>query len=231
MADANPMTTVAPTTAGKGQLLTGPQQADLTAAVAAMLWQQASGETASFPLELAEVGAVSVAGAFVSLKRGRHLRGCCGMLGRPVSLRDALLHAVERTIWEDERFPPVSATELDFLDVEVWLLGNLQPVEARGDARADSIVLGTHGIQIVRGPARGLFLPSVPIEFKWDVSTYLDRVCLKAGLPATRLEGRRRRPVHLRRRCAPQTRLPASNRPPVGRQSRRTPARLPTCRA
>ena len=29
----------------------------------------------------------SVAGAFVSLKRGRHLRSCCGLLGQPVPLR------------------------------------------------------------------------------------------------------------------------------------------------
>ena len=78
----------------------------------------------------------------------------------------------------------MSASELEHLDLEVWLLSNPQPVQARGQDRAQAITLGTHGVKVVRGQASELFLPSVPVENQWDTSTLLDRVCLKAGLPA-----------------------------------------------
>jgi AmmeMemoRadiSam system protein B len=68
--------------------------------------------------------------------------------------------------------------------MEVWLLFNPQPVQARGEERVSAITVGTHGIQVVRGQARALFLPGVAAEHGWDALALLDRVCLKAGLPA-----------------------------------------------
>ena len=105
-----------------------------------------------------------VAGTFVSLKRGRHLRSCCGMLGTPTPLAQAWTQAAYRTAWEDVRFPPVSPAELEHLDMEVWLLYNPQPVPARGEERLTAVTVGRHGIQVVRGEARGLFLPSVAVD-------------------------------------------------------------------
>ena len=160
------------------------QQQQVLAAVSGMLHDLVAGQTAAFPAEPAGVAQLPVSGAFVTLKRGRHLRSCCGLLGQPLPLHQALAHAADRSIWEDERFPPVSASELDHLDLEVWLLYNPQPVQASGQNRAQAITLGTHGVKVVRGQASGLFLPSVAVENKWDVLTMLDRVCLKAGLPA-----------------------------------------------
>jgi AmmeMemoRadiSam system radical SAM enzyme/AmmeMemoRadiSam system protein B/AmmeMemoRadiSam system protein A len=126
-----------------------------------------------------------VAGVFISLKRGRHLRSCCGMLGQPIPLFQALEHAAERVVWDDARFPPISLTELPHLDMEVWLLTNLQPVAARGVERMAAITIGKHGIKIVQGASSALFLPSVAVENQWSVERYLDQVCLKAGLPPT----------------------------------------------
>lgn len=60
-----------------------------------------------------------------------------------------------------------------------------QPVQARGADRAAAIVVGKHGIQVVRGQQQGLFLPSVAIEQQWDSERFLDQVCLKAGMYAT----------------------------------------------
>src|SRR5581483_125516 len=76
-----------------------------------------------------------VSGVFVSLKRGKHLRSCCGMLGQPMSLVQALQDAAIRTAAEDARFPPVSPTELHYLNLEVWVLYNPEPVPARGEDR------------------------------------------------------------------------------------------------
>jgi AmmeMemoRadiSam system radical SAM enzyme/AmmeMemoRadiSam system protein B/AmmeMemoRadiSam system protein A len=173
----------------KGEALQRPilkadQKNQILGAVAGLLRNFAVGAPATFPIEKVDTAKLILAGAFVSLKRGRHLRSCCGVLGQPIALHQALTHAAERAIWEDERFPPVSASELEHLNLEVWLLFNPQQVAARGRDRAEAITLGTHGIQVMRGQARGLFLPSVALENQWDAWTLLDRVCVKAGLPA-----------------------------------------------
>src|SRR5262249_21630722 len=147
--------------------LTAEQGERLVAGIATMLRGAATGRTAPFPAELAELRDQLVSGAFVSLKRGRHLRSCTGLLGQTVPLYKAMEEATYRTIWEDERFPNVSAAELDYLGLEVWLLYNPQPVQARGEDRIREIRVGEHGIQVVRGPSRGLFLPSVAVESNW----------------------------------------------------------------
>ena len=43
--------------------------------------------------------------------------------------------------------------------------------------------IGRHGVQIARGHARGLLLPGVAVEHGFDSQTFLEQVCLKAGLP------------------------------------------------
>jgi AmmeMemoRadiSam system radical SAM enzyme/AmmeMemoRadiSam system protein B/AmmeMemoRadiSam system protein A len=163
--------------------LTGEQKERLKEAASAMLrYSVASQQQPTFPPELADLRDVPVAGAFVSLKRGRHLRSCCGTIGRPTSLAQALEQAVARAAWDDARFPPISPSELDYLDLEVWLLHQLERITARGDERLQAVTIGKHGVQVVRGDGHGLFLPSVPIDQQWDVRRYLDQVCLKAGL-------------------------------------------------
>jgi AmmeMemoRadiSam system radical SAM enzyme/AmmeMemoRadiSam system protein B/AmmeMemoRadiSam system protein A len=165
--------------------LTATQKQQLAAAAAAMLRDAAAGRPTAFPEGLAELGERVVAGAFVSLKRGKHLRSCCGGLGQPVALRRALEHAAARTAREDQRFPPVSPGEVQHLDMEVWLLFNAQPVAARGEERVAAVTVGTHGVQVVRGQSHGLYLPSVAVDGKWDARRLLDQVCVKAGLPPT----------------------------------------------
>ena len=129
-----------------------------------------------------------VSGTFVSLKRGKHLRGCCGGLQpQPVTLGSIIPDAVQRTVMEDPRFPPVSPTELPYLDVELWLLCNPRRVKVRGEERAGAVVTGgKHGIVVHWGEQRGLLLPGVATEHGWDSSTFLDHVCLKAGLHPSR---------------------------------------------
>jgi AmmeMemoRadiSam system protein B/uncharacterized protein (TIGR00296 family) len=150
-----------------------------------MLRAIADGEPAAFSPELAALRDQVVAGAFICLKRGRHLRSCCGLVGKPMPLHRALEQAADRTIWEDERFPPVSPTELDHLDMEVWILHNPQCVQAQGEDRARAVTIGKHGVKVVQGPASGLFLPGVAVDHDWDARRFLDQVCVKAGLAPT----------------------------------------------
>lgn len=124
-----------------------------------------------------------VYGAFVTLRRVGKLRACCGYLGESVSLAEALDHAADRAATDDPRFPPITAGELARLDVDVWILWGPEPVRERGERRVDAVVIGRHGVQIARGHARGLLLPGVAVEHGFDSRTFLEQVCLKAGLP------------------------------------------------
>jgi AmmeMemoRadiSam system radical SAM enzyme/AmmeMemoRadiSam system protein B/AmmeMemoRadiSam system protein A len=165
--------------------LTAEHRQQIVAHTAAMLCATVRGEAHAADSAASPVRELPVAGAFVSLKRGRHLRSCCGLLGPTLPLLQAVEHATRRTAREDERFPPISPAELEHLDLEVWLLYNLQPVPARGEDRAAAVAIGTHGVKVVRGDASGLFLPSVAVDSKWDAYRLLDQVCLKAGLAPT----------------------------------------------
>ncbi|MFZ5831927.1 MAG: AmmeMemoRadiSam system radical SAM enzyme [Planctomycetota bacterium] len=122
-------------------------------------------------------------GVFVTLKRGRKLRACCGFLGEPVELGEALRHAARRAATDDPRFPPISADELKELSIDVWLLWGLTPVTARGERRAAAIEIGRHGAQVMRGGTRGLLLPNVAVEHGLSAAGLLEQVCSKAGLP------------------------------------------------
>ena len=124
-----------------------------------------------------------VYGTFVTLRRGGRLRSCCGHLGRRLRLAEALDHSADRAATDDPRFPPIERSELSQLDVDVWILWGPQPVAARGEDRVAAVVVGRHGLQIARGPSRGLLLPGVAVEHHFDARAFLEQVCVKAGLP------------------------------------------------
>jgi AMMECR1 domain-containing protein len=44
-------------------------------------------------------------------------------------------------------------------------------------------MVGKHGLVIAKAGKRGLLLPQVAVEHKWTRETFLERTCLKAGLP------------------------------------------------
>jgi AmmeMemoRadiSam system radical SAM enzyme/AmmeMemoRadiSam system protein B/AmmeMemoRadiSam system protein A len=168
-----------------GVALTEEQQQRLVSAVAAMLHAAVAGQRTVFPAQAPELRERLISGAFVSLKRGKHLRSCCGLLGQPMPLPAALEQATARTAREDERFPPVSPTELEHLDLDVWLLGQPEPVRLRGEERLSAVTIGKHGVQVVRGRSHGLLLPGVAVDNGWDARQLLDQVCAKAELPPT----------------------------------------------
>jgi len=134
-------------------------------------------------LSLAGTAHTPVLGAFVTLKRQGRLRGCCGSFGKSIELADAVQQAAFATATRDVRMPKVSPTELEYLDLEVSLLHNIEVVEVQGKRRIEWIKVGQHGLQIERGGNRGLLLPIVAVEHGLDAERFLEQVCLKAGLP------------------------------------------------
>lgn len=122
-------------------------------------------------------------GTFVSAKRNGSLRSCCGTLGQPMPLADSLRQSAFRTATDDPRFPPISVRELSDLDIEVWLLKSPERIDAPGAERIQHVKVGVHGLQVLRGKNRGLLLPGVPVEHEWTEEEFLNRTCVKAGLP------------------------------------------------
>ncbi len=125
-----------------------------------------------------------VFGLFTTLKRGTQLRGCCGSLGQLQPLGEALVNACYRTTIDDVRMPAISPSELEYLTLDVSLLGELETIEAEGDAREQAFQIGEHGLRIQRGNQGGLLLPSVSIEQGWNAREFLEGVCRKATLPS-----------------------------------------------
>jgi AmmeMemoRadiSam system protein A len=120
-------------------------------------------------------------GAFVTLKKHGQLRGCIGTLECRHSLPEEVARVAVSAAREDPRFAPVQPSELDELEIEVSVLGPLEPIDP---CDPDAIVLGRHGIVVEQGHRRGLLLPQVATEWNMDRETFLAHTCAKAHLPA-----------------------------------------------
>ena len=178
----NSMSTAAPT----GIDLSEQQQSQVLKAAAELVQTAAATRKSATSQSLGvDLAGQSVSGVFVSLKRDGRLRSCCGSFGTTQSLGQAMRDAAFRTVTSDPRFPPVSLSELAYLDFEVWLLFAPEEVQEKGDARIQAVTIGTHGLQIVRGGNRGLLLPGVATDNGWNSEEFLNNVCVKAGLPVT----------------------------------------------
>jgi AmmeMemoRadiSam system protein B/AmmeMemoRadiSam system protein A len=165
--------------------LTAEQKRQIVAAAAELVRSAVMAQEPAFAdPTLAGAADERVSGAFVSLKRGKHLRSCCGaLLEQLVPLGVALRDAAVRTALEDVRFPPVSPMELEHLEMEVWLLHNPTPVTSKGEERVRAVTVGgKHGLVVSRGQSRGLLLPGVAAENNWDARRFLEQTCVKAGL-------------------------------------------------
>jgi AmmeMemoRadiSam system protein A len=132
----------------------------------------------TLPVQLLEPGA-----SFVTLKRAGELRGCRGLLEpvRPLALD--VWHNAWASAYDDPRFPPVGASELPELDIEVSLLSALERVLAETQEQLlGSLEPGRHGVLIALGPRRATFLPQVWKSLP-EPSRFLAELKSKAGIP------------------------------------------------
>jgi AmmeMemoRadiSam system protein A len=116
-------------------------------------------------------------GAFVTLHKDGSLRGCIGHIEATEPLGAVVPRCAVSASSSDPRFPPIAPDELDAIDIEISLLGPLEPI-----TRPQEIVVGRHGLVVERGWQRGLLLPQVATEWQWDADAFLAHTCEKAGL-------------------------------------------------
>jgi uncharacterized protein (TIGR00296 family) len=135
-------------------------------------------------------------GVFVTLNKvgaGSHsLRGCIGYPYPVKRLLDALTESAVNAAFDDPRFPPVKASEMERIVVEISVLTPPETISVASPREfSGHVKVGEDGLIVSRGMRRGLLLPQVATDWGWDSEEFLSQCCLKAGLPldAWLLEG------------------------------------------
>jgi uncharacterized protein len=117
-------------------------------------------------------------GAFVTVSVRGELRGCIGTFTPAGSLASTVARMAATAASEDPRFEPIRAEEIDDLDVHVSALDPRRPMRDPAE-----LEIGRDGVVVQLGWRRGTLLPRVAVDHGWDPVTFLERTCLKAGLP------------------------------------------------
>ncbi len=119
-------------------------------------------------------------GCFVTLKNAEKLRGCIGQFTSEKPLIELVVEMAKASSTGDPRFfgDPITADELEQLDIEISVLSPLQRTD-----EPLSLRLGIDGIYIKKSFASGCFLPQVATETGWNKEQFLSYCCAhKAGL-------------------------------------------------
>jgi uncharacterized protein len=116
-------------------------------------------------------------GAFVSLHKQQTLRGCVGNCAPDARLYEVVIEMTQAAASRDNRMAPISADELDDIRIDITVLSPLVRVD---DPLA--LQVGKHGLHVAQGAKRGVLLPQVAPQHEWDMKTFVEQTCVKAGL-------------------------------------------------
>jgi AmmeMemoRadiSam system protein A len=117
------------------------------------------------------------AGAFVTIRVNRALRGCTGYMKEDKPLFQVVKEMAISAALSDPRFSPLRQEELPNLSLGISVLSPLSELDD-----VEDIQIGVHGLLISYQGKRGVLLPQVSAERGWDRETYLTNLCYKAGL-------------------------------------------------
>lgn len=115
---------------------------------------------------------------FVTIKKNGKLRACMGHTYPNSSLLVEVKEVAKLAATQDYRFGPIEKTELDSLEIEITILSRFYKV-----FDISEIKIGRDGLFIRYENSTGLLLPQVATENNWDINTYMEHLCKKAGLP------------------------------------------------
>mgnify|MGYP000966810969 CR=1 FL=1 len=129
-------------------------------------------------LEESTVEQESQSGCFVTIKQNGQLRGCIGTFVSRQPLWQTIREMAVSASTRDPRFYPMKKHDLENFTLEISVLSPLMKASS-----IEEIIVGTHGIYIIKGAYQGVLLPQVATEYAWDRETFLRQTCRKAGLP------------------------------------------------
>lgn len=134
-------------------------------------------------------GADEPAATFVTLHDSRGgravLHGCMGSLLPRESIVDDVAHNAVAAAFIDPRATPLDLDDVPRLQVDVTVLGPLQPISFHDEASAIAALRpGVDGVVLTWHGRRGTLLPQVWGELR-DPAEFLANVKLKAGLHET----------------------------------------------
>lgn len=126
---------------------------------------------------------MEIRACFVSLHKGKDLRGCIGSLEAYRPLNDDIIHNAISAALRDPRFPPVTEEEFDSLTVEVSVLSPVTPLEVNDENDLlEQLNPHVDGLIIDDGIGhRATFLPQVWEQLP-DKKEFLAHLKRKAGL-------------------------------------------------
>ena len=107
-------------------------------------------------------------GAFVSLHKQGHLRGCIGHFGEDVPLYEIVAEMARAAAFEDPRFLNVTREEFNELEIEISVLTPMRRIYS-----LDEFELHRHGIYIRKGFSSGTYLPQVADEVNWTKEEFV----------------------------------------------------------
>jgi AmmeMemoRadiSam system protein A len=123
-------------------------------------------------------------GCFVTLTIGDELRGCIGHIE---AIQPLYLDIIENSVaaaFEDPRFPPLSETEINDIEIEFSVLSAPQLVSFTNSKELlQKLHPGIDGVIIRRGNLGATYLPQVWNETP-NKEAFLGSLCEKAGLPS-----------------------------------------------
>ena len=97
------------------------------------------------------------AGAFVSIHKFGGLRGCIGTIASTQeNLVLEIIHNAVSAVSKDPRFDPVTEDELKYLDINVDVLGDAEPIKSEAE-----LDVKKYGVIVQSGYKRGLLLPDL----------------------------------------------------------------------
>jgi AmmeMemoRadiSam system protein A len=120
--------------------------------------------------------------SFVTLKRHGVLRGCIGTLEPARPLLDDVIYNARAAAFNDPRFPPLTAPELESLQIEISVLSATQPINAHGRTELlQALQPGKDGLIIQEGARHATFLPAVWTSLP-DPGIFYAELMKKTGL-------------------------------------------------
>ncbi len=118
------------------------------------------------------------AGAFVTLRKGKELRGCIGRINASEALFETVRQMSAAAAFNDSRFEPLALSEYEKISIEISVLSPLRKVES-----VEEIIVGKHGVMLKFTDRTATFLPQVALEQGWDRDEFLGRLSRdKAGM-------------------------------------------------